>query len=747
MERASASASKRAGSAMLPIVMGLLILVVIVWLLVMYLGNARVDCQLDCGSWSACSGPVQSRVCTVTTVPQGNGAPCGDLFQTQPCPSQESADCVPGVPDPNAWSACPSCVPQDLSTPPMQLQMVPPLVSASGAGRPCSWTEIFRTRPCATTVPSCPKAVDCQVSPAPAYTTPCTAQCGGGVQYAVTPVAVPPQGGGAACDWSSIVSEQPCNTQACARPENCAAVYWPSEWSACSAVCGADAFQYQTRLPQGANDSCPLIQTQSCHAPACLGDPSVCRAPTADEITRVCYIACSAKAGAAGVLQSVSSGTWTLDGEIMCGVGSATVASICGSSITQGICPAPQDCTVGAWSNWSSCTQASCDAAAPTGGVQYRSRTIVSPAVGGGSPCPALLQTRPCNNLTPVGSFSATCVPVDCSLSAWTTVSGCSADCGGGVAMMFRNIVASATGGGQPCPIDPGSYLQTTPCNSTPCQTCTWMDWDTYVVKYGDNWSTCSSACNGQMQQGPRPLLQPAARGICDPSDAYRVQSCCVDCKCNACPLGCGNLECSGHGSCVGGKCVCQGGWGGEACELTCPVGDNGLTCNGLGSCTGSATCACEGEASGPTCATGANCFLKIYRTGVAYPGQASCSGAALQTLVGDIRIQTDKTFPPVACSQLNGWSNGYAAVVTTLTGQVFPGYSAASNWTTQWAAFAEQPDMGLGMTSAALAEFGAMPYLLSQATSVMLDGAGVTARSMASANVAQMQSCFRGSV
>lgn len=44
--------------------------------------------------------------------------------------------------------------------------------------------------------------------------------------------------------------------------------------------------------------------------------------------------------------------------------------------------------------------------------------------------------------------------------------------------------------------------------------------------------------------------------------------------------LACQPEDCSGHGSCVGGHCVCHGGWAGPACRsLSCQstCGDHGL--------------------------------------------------------------------------------------------------------------------------------------------------------------------------
>merc|ERR1719411_160744 len=52
----------------------------------------------------------------------------------------------------------------------------------------------------------------------------------------------------------------------------------------------------------------------------------------------------------------------------------------------------PEDCEVTAWSDWSACTVTLCG-----GGTQTRSREIKKKARYGGDECPALEQTRACN--------------------------------------------------------------------------------------------------------------------------------------------------------------------------------------------------------------------------------------------------------------------------------------------------------------------------------------------------------------
>ena len=53
--------------------------------------------------------------------------------------------------------------------------------------------------------------------------------------------------------------------------------------------------------------------------------------------------------------------------------------------------PPPEDCVMGDWTDWSECTE-ECDT-----GMQTRTRTIVTPASGGGAACGATEETQTCN--------------------------------------------------------------------------------------------------------------------------------------------------------------------------------------------------------------------------------------------------------------------------------------------------------------------------------------------------------------
>merc|ERR1719443_2225227 len=73
-----------------------------------------------------------------------------------------------------------------------------------------------------------------------------------------------------------------------------------------------------------------------------------------------------------------------------------------------------------------------------------------------GDPCPEDSETRPCN--------TEAC-PEDCETTPWTDYTPCSAACGAGTQMRFRDIISRAANGGAAC----GDLMETQPCEGPPC--------------------------------------------------------------------------------------------------------------------------------------------------------------------------------------------------------------------------------------------------------------------------------------
>jgi hypothetical protein len=167
--------------------------------------------------------------------------------------------------------------------------------------------------------------------------------------------------------------------------------------------------------------------------------------------------------------------------------------------------PAPTDCVLSEWGDWSPCST-TCGA-----GTQTRSRTVVQPPANGGLACGALVETRACS--------SPPC-PVDCVMSEWGPWGACSASCGGGVQSRSRLILQPPANGGKAC----GPISETQACALQPCPT------DCVMGEWGP-WSPCSVSCGTGVQTRTRPILQPPTGGglACGPT---MEQQACVQPAC-----------------------------------------------------------------------------------------------------------------------------------------------------------------------------------------------------------------------
>ena len=119
-----------------------------------------------------------------------------------------------------------------------------------------------------------------------------------------------------------------------------------------------------------------------------------------------------------------------------------------------GSAPPPINCVVSDWSPWGPCSAYACG----TSGTQTQSRTIKTAAANGGTACPALTQTQPCQ---------APPCPVECVVSDWAPFGPCSATACGttGTKSQTRTITTQPANGGAPCP----SLTNTVPCSAPAC--------------------------------------------------------------------------------------------------------------------------------------------------------------------------------------------------------------------------------------------------------------------------------------
>lgn len=113
----------------------------------------------------------------------------------------------------------------------------------------------------------------------------------------------------------------------------------------------------------------------------------------------------------------------------------------------------PVNCVMSAWSSWSICDK-QCGT-----GSQTQTRSVMTPAAFGGTPCPSnLQQVQPCSR--------APC-PVDCQVSDWSAPSACSKTCGGGESTQTRSVLRRSDHGGAVCPV----LTRSVACNTGACPT------------------------------------------------------------------------------------------------------------------------------------------------------------------------------------------------------------------------------------------------------------------------------------
>lgn len=129
-----------------------------------------------------------------------------------------------------------------------------------------------------------------------------------------------------------------------------------------------------------------------------------------------------------------------------------------------------RDCNVSSWSQWGNCSK-NC-----TGGTQERHRNVTVTPFEGGASCPNLTDTQSCNQATNCCSwlsvssyalnFRLAGASTNCTLSAWTSWSACTALCGLDWQTRYRTVTKAATGPGGSC----GSLVQFISCPNLPCR-------------------------------------------------------------------------------------------------------------------------------------------------------------------------------------------------------------------------------------------------------------------------------------
>jgi hypothetical protein len=223
----------------------------------------------------------------------------------------------------------------------------------------------------------CLRKVNCETSEWNGY-TPCDKECGGGSQKRTRVVVTSPSNGGTLCP--ALVEDRKCNTQGCT-PVDCAVSGW-GQFNECSKLCGGGTRVRNRNIdtePMHGGGACPeLSQEESCNTGACAVQS--CEVSQWSE-----WSPCDKSCGGGEAKR-----TRTVTSEAGEGGAACPVLSETRDCNTQG-CPAPVDCKVGEWGDYTEC-DAPCG-----GGTQSRNRQIEIEAANGGVTCPVTVESRNCN--------------------------------------------------------------------------------------------------------------------------------------------------------------------------------------------------------------------------------------------------------------------------------------------------------------------------------------------------------------
>ena len=330
---------------------------------------------------------------------------------------------------------------------------------------------------------TCP--VDCAVGAFGVWSA-CSRTCGSGHKFRRRSISVAPQYGGKECP--ALAKVKRCNTYAC--PTDC--VLQPfGAFSPCSKTCGSGQKQRSRAVSVAASSGgkacAPLTEAKACESGACPLDCLV----SSWVVSHGCSVSCGRTAGtmvlAREILTKASHG------------GRACPPTRQSQRCFRGTCP--EHCYVTPFEDWGKCS-ASCG-----GGVQVRRRSVVHLPRFGGSVCPALLDTRPCNMVR---------CKQDCTVASFDPWSRCTVTCGGGTQSRQRGTVRQQRFGGQGCP----HLVEQRKCGTAPCPV------DCSPTPYSD-WTLCSTMCGEGTQERFRSIGRAATfDGRQCPKVLHQIRSC-----------------------------------------------------------------------------------------------------------------------------------------------------------------------------------------------------------------------------
>eukprot|EP00051_Salpingoeca_urceolata_P009194 m.112364 g.112364 ORF g.112364 m.112364 type:complete len:865 (+) comp16177_c0_seq1:505-3099(+) len=392
------------------------------------------DCSATCGSG------FRLMVRRVLQHPAFGGKVCGQTFKQELCNNYACPnDCIT-----SAWTDDGECSRRCGSGVKTQRREI---IIPAGPGHTCK-KPLVREVACNEE----PCEQDCQVSPW--IKGPCSASCGYATRIMTRNVVYPPLEGGKPCPLLSEPGVRcdlpPCEPEDTDEPVDCVVSEW-NDRNPCSVTCGVGTYERIREIvvpPRNGGAPCPsLVKVQSCAMGECLPDQDCvvgdwefgkCSVECGGGVMHACRRVLHAQFGSGKDCPAL---TQTLP----CNT------KPCDSSAV--------DCQVDVWSEWTSCWSARCG----TPLTKTRTREVILEASGGGEQCPLLSEIRKCTQPPEECTTSR-----DCKMSEWSKWNRCSVGCGGGLQYRSRAIITPPMGAGASCPKNLRSRTcNSHPCNVT----------------------------------------------------------------------------------------------------------------------------------------------------------------------------------------------------------------------------------------------------------------------------------------
>ena len=493
----------------------------------------EAKCTWSWEPWSACStscgGGIQKRKLVIVVPASNGGKACPAKLEKQRQCSESYTknyvencpiDCIPG--DWSPWGKCTGHPDAKSETGKcgggIQERTRSMKRQGLNGGLSCNKYDTTQTRQCDTK--PCP--VDCKLGPEPKWGT-CRrvfardtthsgepskkkdmiagfdqsehwgreVTCGGGMQVRRWTIAVPAMHGGKACP--SLIETKICAKEKC--PFDCQYSNWGSR-SACDQTCnvpgGRQGMSYTRRT---------VVKKANKTGKQC------------DEEPRERSFLCKGLMDCPVDCKMSDYGTWQAGGVLG--------GCVQGEERTN-----PKTGKKEMWPK-NDGAQVKCG-----GGVQTRSKQVLTPANLTGKQCPSnewwnreRTEVRGCNDFP---------CPIDCELTAWSSWSTCTAECGGGWRSRSKSITRVAQWGGQECR-GLGRFEQER-CNTHVCpMKCEYTQWS--------NWGSCSTSCGtAGIRRRHRSVAQDNHHsscaslngGVSEEAPCNRKVVCPVDCRAHA---------------------------------------------------------------------------------------------------------------------------------------------------------------------------------------------------------------------